>query len=193
MTREKILEAAAQIFSQKGYHATSMNDIASAVNLQKASLYYHVENKQEILLSLLEEALELVTNKVRVVNHKSVSSDEKLRWAMRIYLETLGEQRDLAAILLLEHRSLDPDLHKSHAPQRDRFEQLWRDLVQAGIDEGIFYPRDVPLTTRALLGAMNWVVTWYQEGGMFTITEISDQYADLILNGMMKKDGGNGA
>lgn len=192
MTREKILEAAAQIFSQKGYHATSMSDIAGAVNLQKASLYHHVNSKQEILLSLLDKALDLVISKIGDVVALSIPADEKLRLAMRTYLETLTEQRELSAILLLEHRSLDPELHARHIPRRDRFEHLWRDLLQAGIEEGKFRVEDVPLATRALLGVMNWVVTWYQRGGVLTVAEISDQYTDLILNGYSQRDGRNG-
>jgi AcrR family transcriptional regulator len=192
MTRKKILEAAAKIFSQKGYHATSMNDIASAVNLQKASLYHHVNSKQEILLSLLDEALDLVISKISAVIALPVPAEEKLRLAMCTYLKTLSEQHNLSAILLLEHRSLNPDLHSRHLPRRDRFEQLWRDLLQSGIDEGVFNYQDVPLATRALLGVMNWVVTWYREGGDLSISEISDQYADLILNGIMIRDGENG-
>lgn len=193
MTREKILEAAAQIFSQKGYHATSMSDIAGAVNLQKASLYHHVDSKQEILLSLLEEALDIVTERVAMVLLHRIPADEKLRLAMRTYLETLTEQRDLAAILLLEHRSLDPALRSRHLPRRDRFEQLWRDLLQCGIDEGLFHIGDVPLVTRGLMGVMNWVVTWYQAGGALTVSEIADQYADMILEGLLNREGRLGA
>jgi len=188
MTREKILEAAAQIFSKKGYHATSMNDIAHAVNLQKASLYYHVESKQEILLSLLDEALDLIINRIMDVMTKPIPADQKIRLAMLTYLRTLTEQHDLAAILLLEHRSLNPELHSRHLPRRDRFEQLWRELLKMGIDEGIFNIQDVPLTTRALLGVMNWVVTWYHPDGILSVQKISDQYADLMLNGFLVRE-----
>ncbi|MGB9586500.1 MAG: TetR/AcrR family transcriptional regulator, partial [Anaerolineales bacterium] len=62
MTRDDILDAAAQIFRQKGYHAASMQDIANAVQLQKASLYYHVNSKQEILLMILDRALDILIN-----------------------------------------------------------------------------------------------------------------------------------
>jgi AcrR family transcriptional regulator len=188
MTREKILEAAAQIFSHKGYHATSMSDIAGAVNLQKASLYHHVKSKQEILLSLLDEALDIVSEKIGVVIEKPVPADEKLRLAMCTYLKTLTEQRDLAAILLLEHRSLSPDLHKRHIPRRDRFEQLWRELLQSGVNEGLFKLHDVAVATRGLLGVMNWVVTWFREEGSLTISEISNQYSELILRGILIQD-----
>jgi AcrR family transcriptional regulator len=154
MTRDEILEAAAQIFGQKGYHATSMSDIASAVNLQKASLYHHINSKQEILLSLLDEALDILTARMNQVLFQPVPVDQKLKIAMEIYLETLADQRDLAAILLLEHRSLNPELQVQHLPRRDRFESLWRDLIQMGVDEEKFICKDVPMTTRAVLGVM---------------------------------------
>jgi AcrR family transcriptional regulator len=188
MTRDEILEAAAQIFSQKGYHATSMSDIAGAVNLQKASLYHHINSKQEILLSLLDEALDLLTGRMNQVLFQPVPADQKLKIAMETYLTTLADQRDLAAILLLEHRSLNPDLRVQHLPRRDRFESLWRDLIQMGVDEGKFICKDVPMTTRALLGVMNWAITWYRSDGPLSIADIAGQYAELILNGLLIRE-----
>jgi AcrR family transcriptional regulator len=184
MTRQDILEAAAQIFSQKGFHATSMSEIAAAVNLQKASLYHHISSKQEILVSILDNALEIITDEVGNIVDKSLSSDDKLRDAIKTYLLILTEQRDLAGVLLLEHRSLNPEYHRQHIPRRDKFEQLWRDLLIEGVIDGNFNIRDVDMTTRAILGIMNWVVTWYKEDGGMTIHDIADQYANLILNGI---------
>ncbi len=129
MTRDEILLAAAQIFSHKGFHAASMQDIAQAVNLQKASLYYHVSSKQEILVDLLDRALDLLIERVNDALASVELPEEKLRQAMRVYIESLAEYQDLAAVLLLEHRSLDPEYHSRHIPRRDRFEGLWRDLI----------------------------------------------------------------
>jgi AcrR family transcriptional regulator len=189
MTRQSILTAAAQIFSQKGYHATSMNDIAEAVNLQKASLYYHVHSKQEILLLLLDEALDLVSSRLNFVLAQPIPTEEKLRLAMQVYLSTLTEQRDLAAVLLQEHRSLAPEMRSKHLPRRDRFEQLWRDLLQMGVEQGAFQIEDIHMTARALLGMLNYVVTWYRDDGALRIDEISSQYTDLVLNGIMLRQG----
>ena len=133
MTREKILEAAAQIFSEKGYHAASMQDIARAVNLQKASLYHHVSGKQEILLELLDQALDILIERIGAVVDSPEPPKEKLHMAMRVYLESLIDQRDLSAVLLFEHRSLDAELKSRHLPRRDRFEGLWRGLIQDGV------------------------------------------------------------
>jgi len=189
MTRQKILEAAAQIFSKKGYHATSMQDIARAVNLQKASLYHHVASKQEILLALLDEALDLVIGQVEEVLADPIPADEKLKVAMRTYLQILADQRELSAILLFEHRSLEAKLHARHIPRRDRFERLWRDLIQMGVDEGLYICPDVAIATRALLGVMGWMVTWFRADGALTAVEISDQFAALFLDGLAVREG----
>ena len=135
MNRQLILEASAQIIRQKGYHAASMQDIAEAVNLQKASLYHHFSGKQEILLALLDQALDLLIDRVSAVLALDLPVEEKLSQATRAYLECLDEHAALASVLLLEHRSLDPEYHDRHIPRRDRFERLWRDLIQEGVEE----------------------------------------------------------
>ncbi len=185
MTKEQILDAAAQIFRLKGYHATSMQDIAGAVNLQKASLYHHVSSKQEILLDLLDQALELLTEQINiVVEDETISPDEKLRQMMRSYLKALTDHVDLASVLLMEHRSLSPELHARHIPNRDRFEALWREVIEEGMQSGEFSSAETALTVRNLLGAMNWVITWFKPKGDLSIEEISDQTAALFLNGL---------
>ncbi len=192
MTREEILEAAAQIFSQKGYHAASMKDIAKAVNLQKASLYHHISSKQEILLALLDSALDLLIEQLEQVVAQPLPVEEKLRLAMRSYLGTLAEHRDLSAVLLFEHRSLEPELHQRHIPRRDRFEHLWREILEEGVESGVFHCADVPMAVRTMLGAMGWALTWYRAEGPLTITEISDQFADLFLYGLIRRTEENG-
>jgi AcrR family transcriptional regulator len=184
MTRDQILESAAQIIRQKGYHAASMQDIAEAVNLQKASLYHHFSGKQEILLSLLDQALDLLSERIAEVLTRKIPADEKLRQAMSVYLESLAEYADLAAVLLLEHRSLDPEYHDRHIPRRDRFERLWRDLIQEGVESKIFINTDPSMTARALLGVMNWTITWYRPDGLLPIGKISDNFATLFLDGL---------
>ena len=118
MTREDILEAAAQVFRQKGFHGASMNDIAEAVDLKKASLYHHVSSKQEILLSILDRALELLLDKISTITSQDLSADQKLRMMIREYLQIIAENIDLATVLLFEHRALDR--------RWDGLRQLWR-------------------------------------------------------------------
>ncbi|MFZ5909525.1 MAG: TetR/AcrR family transcriptional regulator [Chloroflexota bacterium] len=186
MTRDDILDAAAQVFRQKGFHGASMADIADAVKLQKASLYHHVSSKQEILLALLDRALDLLIEQIGGVASQSLPADEKLRQMTRAYLVSLAENSDLSSVLLFEHRSLEPKQHQRHVPQRDRFEALWRETVEQGLREGLFHCESPAMAVRALMGALNWTITWYRPEGPRSIEQIADQYANLFLDGLRK-------
>jgi TetR/AcrR family transcriptional regulator, cholesterol catabolism regulator len=186
VTRDDILDAAAQVFRQKGYHGASMSDIAGALDVQKASLYHHVESKQEILLALLERALAMLTEHISTISAQNISPDQKLRLMIREYLTGLAENADLTSVLLFEHRSLDKKSHASHVPFRDKFEKLWRDVLDEGIVKKTFDLKDTGLATRAIMGTLNWTLTWYRPEGDKSIEQIADEYSDFILKGMLK-------
>jgi AcrR family transcriptional regulator len=186
MTRDSILDAAAQVFRRKGFHGASMADIAGAVKLQKASLYHHVASKQEILLALLERALGTLTDYIADIAVRPLPADQKLRRMIKAYLQALAEYPDLSSVLLFEHRSLDKKSHARHIPHRDRFEALWRDVITEGAKSRTFACPDPALAVRALMGTMNWTLTWYRPGGELSMEQIADQYADLFLHGLLK-------
>ncbi len=184
MQRSDILQAAAQIFRQKGYHAASMQDIADAVQLQKASLYYHVESKQDILLAILDKTLDLLIEDLLKVMAEDLSPQEKLLKAIQVYVYRLTEDADLAAVLLFEYRNLKPDLRTRHNARRDRYEGLWREIICEGVQKRAFRKVDEAVVTFALLGVMNWMITWYKDGGRFTPPELAEQFCDLLLLGL---------
>lgn len=186
MTREDILQAAAQVFRQKGFHGSSMEDIARAVNLQKPSLYHHVSSKQEILLALLDRALELLLDRISTIVNEDIPPDEKLRRMVRAYLQILAENTDLSAVLLFEHRSLERKQHARHVPNRDKFEALWRSVLEDGIAAKQFHCDNPALTARAILGITNWTITWYRPDGPLKIDQIADHYSELLLDGLRK-------
>ena len=185
MSRNEILRAAAQIFQEKGYHAASMQDIAEAVELKKGSLYHHVSSKQEILLALLDEALDLIIERLQEVEAKDISPSQKLRQEMQAYLSFLAENRSLSSILILEHRSLQPEFIDLHIPRRDRIEQIWREIIEEGVSCGELQSQQPGLTAKALLGVLNWALTWYREDGPVSPDEIADHFADLFIQGLL--------
>jgi AcrR family transcriptional regulator len=190
MQRAEIIQAAAQIFRQKGYHGTSMQDIADAVTLKKASLYHHVSGKQDILVSILDQALDLLIEDLDRVLAQELPADLKVRQAMRVYIERLTQDPDLAAVLLMEHRSLEDELRDDHVVRRDRFEKLWRKMIAQGEREGVFRKMDRSLAAFALLGVLNWMITWYRPNGRLRAEEIADQFADLVLDGLILEGAG---
>ena len=163
-----------------------MEDIARAVNLQKPSLYHHVSSKQEILLALLDRALELLLERISQISQQDIPADSKLQQMVRAYLQILAENTDLSAVLLFEHRSLERRQHARHVPNRDRFEALWRNVLEEGVAAKLFECSNPALTARALLGIMNWTITWYRPEGALEIDQIADHYSHLLLNGLLK-------
>jgi len=186
MTRDDILDAAAQVIRQRGFHGASMSAIADAVNLQKASLYHHVTSKQEILLALLDRALGMLTDHIADIASQTIPADQKLRQMIHAYLSALADNADLAAVLLFEHRSLDKKSHARHVPHRDKFEEIWRDVLNEGVRTKVFDCPDTGVVVRALMGMMNWTLTWYRSGGGNSIDHIADEYADLLFHGLLK-------
>jgi TetR/AcrR family transcriptional regulator, cholesterol catabolism regulator len=187
ISRDLILESAAQVFCQKGYNGASMADIAKVVGLQKATLYHHFGSKQEILAELLDRAMEIVTENMTQVLLLDCRPDEKIKLAMRAYLQVLCEQPDLSSVLLLEYRSLEKELYKRHIVNRDKFEKLWRDLIREGVDSGTLCSDSVSMTVRAMLGVMNWTITWYRSEGKLSGEEIADMFSNLFLDGISTK------
>jgi AcrR family transcriptional regulator len=184
ISRDQILDSAAQVFCQKGYHGASMADIARAVGLQKATLYHHFGGKQEILSELLDKALSLVTEQMTQVILMDCPPEEKLHRAMRTYLKILCEQANLSSVLIMEYRSLDNDLYQRHIYNRDKFEKMWRDLIQEGVGVGKFQCESVSITVWAMLGVMNWTINWYRPDGKLSAESIADQFADLFMEGI---------
>lgn len=185
MTREEILEVAAQIFRQKGFHAASMQEIADAVNLRKASLYHHVSSKQEILLDLMDLAMDYLIERTHAIFIQPTSPQARLQEAIHRYLKALTDYPDLANVLLLEFRSLEPDFQKRHQPRRDQFERLWRGLIQEGIDSGEFRSMEASMASKILLGSLHWAITWYRPDGPMTLEQIAQTYCNLFLNGFL--------
>ena len=163
-----------------------MANIAEAVNLQKASLYHHVSSKQEILFELLDRALELLLERISPIASMDLPADERLCRMIREYLQILAENTDLSAVLLFEHRSLEGRQHARHVPNRDKFENLWRDVLRDGVRTRQFLCDDIALSARAILGILNWTITWYRPSGSLTVEQIADNYSNLLLNGLKK-------
>jgi AcrR family transcriptional regulator len=186
VTREEILEVAAQIFRQKGFHAASMQEIADAVKLRKASLYYHVSSKQEILHNLMDLAMDYLIERTHAIFIQPTSPQARLQEAIHRYLEALTEYPDLANVLLLEFRSLEPDFQAHHQPRRAQFERLWRDLIQEGIQSGAFRSTDASMAAKILLGSIHWTITWYRPDGPMPIVQIAETYTQLLLNGLLQ-------
>jgi AcrR family transcriptional regulator len=181
--RDEILEAAGQLFSQRGFHATSMRDLAQAVNLQGGSLYAHIDSKEELLLELVNRAAARFIAAAEAVP-ATLSSPERLERLVRGHLEVIAEELGSATVFFHEWKFLSPELQARVKALRDTYEAYWLEAIGEGVRRGELKVDDVRVATLFVLSALNWTYQWYQPGGKLSLGALSEQYSQLILSAL---------
>ncbi len=184
VSREEIIEAAIHLFNQNGYHATSMQDVAHAVAIKKPSLYHHFESKEAILLAILESTMDRLIGELDAIVRSERDPAMKLRDAIMTHVSAIADSPEGAAIFFREDRGLGDAYLAYYIDKRDRFERMFRTIVQEGIDRGAFRETDVAITVQAIMGMTNWMSRWYRPRGRLSGIEIADLFSHLLLDGL---------
>ncbi len=182
--RQQIEDAASTLFRERGYAATSVRDIAHALDMQGGSLYAHMASKEDVLWSIVIRAADRFNAEVGPIAASSAAAPDKLRRMIRAHVAVVtGSQKD-AAVFLHEWRFLSQGRREQIAERRDGYEALFRGVIGEGIASGVFNQVDPRIAAMAVLSALNGIATWYSPDGAQTADDVADQYADLFLNGL---------
>lgn len=159
--REPLLDAAAALFSARGYHAVTMREIAGSAGMMAGSVYYHFPSKEELLAAVYEEGVSCLTNQVAAAYADISDPWARLRAACRAHAELLLDQSDYAQVMLRVLPEDVPAIRARLIAARDAYETIIRDLVDAlPLPPG----SDRQALRLMLLGALNWAKTWYRPG-----------------------------
>lgn len=183
--RLQIEEAASALFRERGYAATSVRDIAQALNLQGGSLYAHMASKEDVLWSIVTRAADRFNSEVGPIAAQGDGSPaDRLANMIRAHVGVVTSIQKDAAVFLHEWRFLSPTRRADMQSRRDAYEGLFRNVISEGIDAGEFRAVDVATTAMAILSALNGIPTWYRPSGQLTADEIADRHADLFLRAL---------
>jgi len=185
--RIEILKSAAAAFRRRGYHGASVDEIASALEMTKGNLYYYFRNKEEILYACHDYSLDVLLTLMTEVEADSSPPDEKLRRLILAFIHMMLDELQGTA-LTLDLQALSPPLLKRIIAKRDRFDRGMRDIVQQGIDQGLFRAGDPKMIGFAMMGAVNWITKWFDPAGPMTSEEIGQRFADYLVGGLLKTD-----
>ena len=179
---EDIVDAAAQLFSEQGYAATSIQDIADSVGLLKGSLYHYIHTKEDLLEAVIQEAHHHTAS--LGVEALEVEGDalEKLRYVVRRHLS--GATGNLAKVRVFyrEAKFLPPDRLQHILASRDTYEHSLRQIIATGMEEGSLAPHlDPTLTAIAILAILNSVQQWFRPDGPRSLEEVTAAFTDLVL------------
>lgn len=180
--RADIVRAAGRLFAEKGYAATTIRDIARAVDMQSGSPFYHFKTKHDMLRAVVLEGIAAINDAVIRAANSGKPPRATFEAMLRAHLDQLlGDTgRDFAATLLHESRHLDPAVRAEVIALKDGYEKMWqkvlKDLKRAGLIED-----DGPVTRLFLMGALNWTVQWYRPDGPHGIEQIARRLAAFVL------------
>jgi len=187
--RAELVEAAARLFSERGYHGTSMKHLGDELGLLKGSLYAHIGSKQELLYDVVEEGAGRFLERGRAALDMDGDATQRLEAFLVGHIETATEHLDAATVFLNEWRYLNDDLRADVQAKRDTYEGFIRTIISVGIDAGEFRDdADVDMAARLVLSAGNWVYAWYRAGGSLSSTEIGRRYTELLVRGLITEE-----
>jgi len=180
--RRRLLEAALKVFAERGYHGTSIGDLAEALGVQKATLYAHIESKQDLLYETMRDGADAFHAALDAIPEELPAVD-KIRLALRGHLRVVAEQLDVATVFVQEWRYLEGERRDEIVAERRRYEERIRALFREGRELGELRT-DLDDASAALLtlSAANWAYTWLQPGR--DTDELADRFFVFLIDGM---------
>jgi AcrR family transcriptional regulator len=183
--RQEVVQTAARLFAERGYHATSIEDLLEATGLTRGGLYHYMDGKQDLLLAVLDELMDPLLARAEAIVAEPATPEEHLRAVTGAWLEHVAAHRDHMVVFNQERRTLERDAAWGHVRAgRRSFEQLLAAILRRGVDEGTFRATDPQLTLLALLGMGNYTAQWFAPDGRLSAQDVADGYCDLLLEGI---------
>lgn len=182
--RTTIIKSAAHVFGRKGFHATTLEDIAAELKVTKASLYYYFSTKEELLYEVHLLSMHDVLSRLHSARAAFTSPAEQLQEVLTQHLRLLAADYE-GAFLLQQEYDLPPNYREEIVGLRDQYERGVLEIVHEGVRTRVFRVKDARVAVRMLLGGVNWFLRWYRSDGRLTVDEIADAYIDFIFYGLL--------
>jgi len=182
----EILREAAKLFAAKGYDGTSVQDIAQAVGISKASLYHFFADKSEIHSTVVVLALSRLIELVKETIQSRQTAADRVEGFARAHAQYISEHKQFYfAAALGYHELADPAVKAKVQRMRDGYEEILRRIIRAGVEAGEFRDLDVRLAARAIMSCMNWMARWWRPDGPESAEKIASDYVHLIIRGFL--------
>ena len=181
--REAILQTAAQLFLEKGYGRTLMNDVADRLNITKPALYHYFGNKEEILLECYRWGTGLIEDKLNQIAAHGGTGLEKVEAFVYEYanLMTVNFGR---CVMRLDETDLSPTARVEVRDYKRKIDHRLRSFIQEGIADGSVTPCDPRMAAFSTAGAVNWICMWYKPEGPLTPEQIAAEFSRMLTHGL---------
>lgn len=184
--REAILDAATALFGRQGFSASTTDDVAAAAGVTKRTLYRYMGSKHGILLAIHERFLDRST--MDIASQPLESAPDQMMQIIRHHTGIVAKHQREIRVFFEEMKHLPPEARQHVVERRDQYEQIFRDVIRRGIDEGSFREMDVTIAAQAILGALTNMYRWYRPDGGMGPGEIAEVLGELLIGGIRTGD-----
>ena len=184
--RDAVLNVAAQMFNERGFHATSLDDIAARLNVTKPTLYYYVKNKDAILLACVKKGLDMTLEGIDASRAAGGNAIDQLRACMRTYAEVVTQPFGMCLIRVGDEEVPEPSRTELRR-LKSEIDHAFRRLVEQGVQEGVLAPCDPKMAAFVIAGGLSWIGRWYQPQGAYSADQIIEQCTQLLLQGVLAR------
>jgi AcrR family transcriptional regulator len=181
--REAVIAAAARAFRERGYHNTSLDDIAAILGVTKPTLYHYVSNKEEILFECFRSGLEQIQAAFSDSARTGGNARVRLFAVVRSYAGAIASEFGWCMVRA-EDQDLSPAMSRRIKSLKAEIDRGLRGLIEQGIADGSIRQCDPKMTAFALAGALNWISHWYRDGASLQPAEIAARFIDIFEAGL---------
>ena len=174
------------MFNERGFHATSLNDIAASLQVSKPTLYYYVKNKDEILLACVKKGLHLTLDGIEASRAAGGNALDQLRACMLVYADIVTQPFGMCLIRVGDEEVPEPSRTELRRMKRE-IDLAFRRLVVQGMEQGLIAPCDPKIMAFVIAGALSWIGRWYQPGGNYSPAQIAEQCVQTLLDGALRR------
>lgn len=185
--RERIIEAAVELFKEKGYMGTRVQDIADKLGFTKAALYYYFRSKEEVLWEIVDRSMCTAERRMQEIAGQEMPVAEKIKRIIFNQIWNVTDDAPYMAIFFNDNIHLPPEKLKIINTRRRNYEESIVAVIRQGIEEGVLEPCNALLTVYGMLGMCNWIIHWYDPSGPCKPEEIAALNARIILRGILKE------
>lgn len=189
LKRDAVVRAAAREFNARGYHNTSLDDIATALGVTKPTVYYYVANKEHLLFECFREGLQRIREVVIAVERSDRPARERLNMVLRGYATAVASEYGWCMVRAHEH-DLGSELGRQINVLKSEIDLGLRRLLREGLADGSIGPCDPKIAAFAMAGALNWIAHWYREDQALTAAEVGDAFVAFFDNGLLPRPAG---
>jgi len=184
--KERITETALALFETYGYHGVTVDQIVRESGTSKGGFYHNFKSKDELLFTIHDSFITYVLDKAEEACANWKSPAERLYAIVKSFVMMFDQFKSHVTVFYQESLYLAPEYVKKIEKKRDRYKEMMFAVVHAGIEQGEFRKElPVEILSMAIFGMINWTYRWYKTEGTYSIQEIADIFADVILNAVL--------